>query len=286
MTKPVFGWVGGKQRLVSRYIPVLGLVPCRRYIEPFCGSAGVYIRLMETRTILPTEGVLLADTDTELCNVHAAVRDYPEEVIRVVEYHRERHCRDHFLSVRDAYVCREVWTEADTDPERAGDFIYIVHCSYGKNPHRRENGTLRGGYGGDIMKRGMVPPDRIRRISEIMKPATIMCASFEETMQVAGDGDFVYADPPYLFPWKQRFSDGYRIKATRFQSLTWRLLSELDALVERGGRFAMSNMEDPRLIRWALLRGYDIHSFRITRTIRRGSHGDKEAKEILVCQLR
>src|SRR5205807_961272 len=69
-----------------------------RYVEPFVGGGAVFFHLRARGSL--TGSVILADSNAEIVNAYAAVRDHPEEMIARLTDHRAAHGRDHYYAVR------------------------------------------------------------------------------------------------------------------------------------------------------------------------------------------
>jgi DNA adenine methylase len=177
---PFLKWAGGKRQLLQQYSPLLPTT-WRTYFEPFLGGGVVFFRLQPTAAVL-------SDVNEELINAYAVVRDRVDELITALRVHRSE--RDYYYSVR-------AWkTETLAPVERAARLIFLNRTCF--------NGLYR------VNKRGEfnVPFGRyanpticdvagLTATSLALKGTDIRAADFEETLESAREGDFVYLDPPY-----------------------------------------------------------------------------------------
>ena len=90
---PVLKWVGGKRQLLNDIIP---MIPknCSTYVEPFIGGGAVLFELQPKKAIIN-------DFNGELINVYTVIRDYPEELIKELQFHKENNTSEYFYTVRE-----------------------------------------------------------------------------------------------------------------------------------------------------------------------------------------
>jgi DNA adenine methylase len=114
---PLVKWAGGKRRLLPE---ILEIAPPRfsKYFEPFFGGGAVFFSLLP-------EAATLSDTNSELIQMYAQVRDYPEGVLR--------HLRQMRNSEEDYYRIRE--SRPRTSTKSAARLIYL--CTLGANSMSR-----------------------------------------------------------------------------------------------------------------------------------------------------
>jgi len=181
---PIVKWVGGKSKLLpelERRMPT----SFRRYHEPFLGGGALFFQVAPS-------AALLADGNAELIGCYQAVRDDVEAVIAALAAHRDAHSEGYYYAVRDG------WNRAAraTPAQRAADFIYLNKTCY--NGLWRVNS--RGGFNvpaGRYVNPGILDAERLRAASALLARAQLRAAPFEEVVDDARCGDFVYFDPPY-----------------------------------------------------------------------------------------
>jgi DNA adenine methylase len=176
---PFLKWAGGKRWLVSRHADWLR-ADARRYIEPFLGSGAVFFHLQPSTAVL-------SDLNGELIRTYQVLREKPDSVVRHLKKHQLLHSHDYYYRVRKS-VPR-------TDASRAAKFIYLNRTCF--------NGLYRVNLQGvfNVPKgtkdKVLLPTDDFLRISRVLKGATLQACDFTVTLSHAGEGDFVYIDPPY-----------------------------------------------------------------------------------------
>ncbi|MBD0269861.1 MAG: DNA adenine methylase [Cyanobacteria bacterium Co-bin8] len=249
--RPFLKWAGGKGRLLEQYYPYFPK-SFDTYYEPFLGGGAIFFHLTgRFRT------AVLADINPELVNVYQCVRNQVEDLIALLQEHRQQHSQTHYYAVRSQ-------TELSCSVQRAARLIYLNKTCY--NGLYRENS--KGHFNvpmGRYKKPAICDPDLLRSAALALQSAHIKQASFDFVLQRATSRyDFVYFDPPY-----------YPISATSnftgysrygFTTADQEQLSQVFAtLAERGVQVMLSNSDCP-FIR-DLYAGFNIHTIQATRAI-------------------
>ena len=180
-------WAGGKTQLLSQFRPLL---PKRidRYFEPFLGSGAVFFYI---KARYKPKDVVLSDVNEELINCFRAVRDRPDALIEALEAHKAAHGKEHY------YRMRGKPTGGMTGLERASRFIYLNKTCFNGLYRVNSNGQFNVPMG-SYKNPGIVMEERIRQASSLLRGTQLRVMSFERILSMAGAGDFVYFDPPYL----------------------------------------------------------------------------------------
>ena len=197
--RPLLKWAGGKRQL----LPTLRThypEEFAGYVEPFLGSGAVFFELAATGR---TRGCLvrLADHNPDLIGCYRMVRDHADEVIAALARLAAEHARRgsaFYYHVRDERFNPARAAGTDYTPELAAMLIYLNRTGY--------NGLFR------VNRRGAfnVPAWRyanpticdaahVRAVSAALgtPDVSLACRHFADSLEEAGRGDFVYADPPY-----------------------------------------------------------------------------------------
>lgn len=176
---PFLKWAGGKRWLATDY-PRLLRVKYDRYIEPFLGGGAVFFSLAP-------KAAILTDINADLIDCYRAIRDVPNDVERILRRHQKHHSPTYYYEERDR-VRRSL-------AERAAQFLYLNRTCW--NGLYRVN--LRGEFNVPIGTKSSVllPADDFRSASLLLQSAELLQSDFECVIDRAGEGDFVFADPPY-----------------------------------------------------------------------------------------
>ena len=92
LISPIVKWVGGKRQLLADIMPLIN-ARCSTYVEPFIGGGAVFFALQPRKAIIN-------DYNAELINVYRTIRDYPEELISVLEMHNQNNSEEYFYTLR------------------------------------------------------------------------------------------------------------------------------------------------------------------------------------------
>ncbi|MDX1917793.1 MAG: DNA adenine methylase [Candidatus Caenarcaniphilales bacterium] len=181
-SKPIIKWAGGKAGLLvqfQQHFPT----GCRRYIEPFLGGGAVFLALKDgTQSIIN-------DSNPELFNLYKIVRDKPDALIEELDRLSGFYSEDFYYHLRES--------RPRTLIKRAARTIFLNKTGF--NGLYRQNS--RGDFNVPFGKRPNCPQlcDRanLLSVSERMKKSSLLNQDFEQVIDLAGEGDLVYCDPPY-----------------------------------------------------------------------------------------
>ncbi len=179
MVKPVLRWAGSKQRLLpalSRRCPR----KFNKYFEPFAGSAVLFFSLNPRRS-------RLSDVNGDLINFYRQLKRDPEKLHRVTS--RLSVDEDTYLKIR-ARFSREcdVWL-------RAKYFWYLNRTCFNGLYRTSKAGVFNVPFGTKLPT--MPTVQHVLACATRLRKASIRVADYEETINEADDGDFIYVDPPY-----------------------------------------------------------------------------------------
>jgi DNA adenine methylase len=208
--RPLLKWAGGKRQLLSvlaeHYPPQFS-----RYIEPFVGSGAVFFDLLNTGR-LARRRIMLADVNPDLIGCYRTLRDRPEAVIRSLSSLATQY-RQHgtacYYDVRDQRFnpLRAALQARATNPSDVADMytpalaaMLIFLNRTGFNGLFRLN--RRGGFNvpaGRYSNPLICDEPHLRAVAAALaRPGVrLELQPFYQTLDHAGDGDFVYCDPPY-----------------------------------------------------------------------------------------
>jgi DNA adenine methylase len=219
---PFLKWAGGKRWLFDRGF-VDELPPFQRYVEPFLGGGAGFFALQ------PREA-MLSDLNCDLIELYEVVRDHPCELEAALRVHQAQHCREYYYLMRDLI---------DLPPiDRAARTLYLNRTCW--NGLYRLN--LRGQFNVPVGTKTAVlmPTDNFKRASSLLKRAELRHCDFEETIDCAGVGDLIFADPPYTVRHNINGFVKYNEKLFRWSDQV-RLRDALVRAAARGARVLVTN---------------------------------------------
>ena len=204
--RPILKWAGGKRQLLPELRP---FYPRRfnRYVEPFLGSGAVFLDL-HNAGLLDGRSVRLSDINADVMGCYRAVRDAPDRVIaelRVLERDYRARGAAHFYDVRDGLfnpARRAIQPSGDPasgyTPSLAAMLIFLNRTGYNglfRVNARGEFNVPAGRYGNPRI----CDEANLRAWSAALgrRGVTLATSAFDAVLAAAGEGDFVYLDPPY-----------------------------------------------------------------------------------------
>lgn len=192
------------------------------YIEPFVGGGAVFFYLQPRRA-------LLSDANPELVNIYRGIRHDPNKVWKL--YSKFGNTKKDYRHVRDEVI-------GETVVERASRMLYLNRtCFKGMWRHNRE-GDFNVGYGGQS-RRWVITKDDLFMARRLLRRARIRCCDFENVIDEAVDGDFLFLDPPYRPGAREHLNDHYIWQQFSFEDHQ-RLASALQRAKRRGVRWVMT----------------------------------------------
>nr|WP_302328680.1 Dam family site-specific DNA-(adenine-N6)-methyltransferase [Pseudomonas sp. DVZ6] len=258
IVQPFLKWAGGKRWLVEKH---LGCFPEKfnRYFEPFLGSGAVFFSLSPKQAFL-------SDLNPDLIEAYTAIRDDWALVYSTLKMHHRSHCKEYYYKVRAS--------KPRLPHTRAAKFIYLNRTCW--------NGLYRVNLNGDFnvpigtKKNVILDTDDFSSVSKLLNTANIKYCDFEETIDQAGAGDLIFADPPYTVKHNMNGFVKYNEKIFSWQDQE-RLSAALLRASERGSHIVSTNAYHPAVME--LYNSFDLLSLDRTSVIaassdRRGKYAE------------
>ncbi len=184
-------WAGGKRALLPMLVEAWRSLEHRRLIEPFAGSAAFFFAV-------EPEAAVLGDTCVPLVNFYWALRGFPTELVEQFEVLCHEHpqpSEEHYYRVRATYNLQTLGTVGE-----AATFLYLNRFAFHGLWRVNARGVMNVGYG--HYARPPIPTAlAMHEVSRVLQAASLRYGDWAETAALAGDGDFLYLDPPYLGCW-------------------------------------------------------------------------------------
>lgn len=257
-------WAGGKSQ-IAHIIESCKPQDCDRLIEPFIGSASVSLNVNASR-------YLLADVNQDLISVYQSLVTHGMSFVM--------DCQTMFCpenNTEEAYA--RLRSEFNTTTEayrKACLFVYLNrHCFNGLMRYNSSGGfnTPFGRYANP-----RVPTNDMRRFLAILGKAEFVISDFRPIISQAGEGDFVYCDPPYV----PLNAGGFTAYAKDGFSATDQsdLVIQCVQAVKRGAVAAISNHDTPES-RKLYCAANRIITLQVKRTISASSGSRNAASELI-----
>jgi DNA adenine methylase len=222
LEKSILRWAGGKTWLAKQletFLPKTFV----NYHEPFLGGGSVFFNLkLEHKSFL-------SDSNSDLINAHLQLRDNPEGVLRVLE--RFENTPSGYYRVR-GMTCTSA-------TEKAARFIFLNRTCFNGLYRVNRQGEFNVPYGFKSYRQ-LFEPDRFRRLSKLLKFATLWCGDFEDSLINIGEGDLVFLDPPYTVSHIKNGFVKYNEKLFSWEDQE-RLASFIRKICSRGAYYILTN---------------------------------------------
>lgn len=261
--KPFLKWAGSKYQIIDR---IKELLPAgRRLIEPFVGSAAVFLNT-------DYESYLLCDSNRDLINLYRYLKkDGPP----FIEY-----CRTFFVPGNNTpeiyYRLRREFNMTEDRRKKAALFLYLNRHCYNGLCRYNTTGQFNTPFG--RYRKPYFPEKEMLFFWEKTKKAVFICCDFREAMKMAEPGDVVYCDPPYVplsdtANFTSYSREGFSLKEQR-------LLAEMAEVLARRGIPVLLSNHDTEFTRSAYASA-QIASFDVQRYISCDGQSRGRAPEML-----
>ncbi|MCS7000124.1 MAG: DNA adenine methylase [Bacteroidota bacterium] len=185
LPKPFLKWAGGKTQLAEE---IIRRRPGRFgvYYEPFVGSGAVFFALVRKGLI---RHATLADSNWELIETYRAIRDYPDEVMKLLASYP--YTADFY------YLLREQDPRCLSPAERAARMIYLNKTGYNGLYRVNREGKFNVPFG-RYRSPKYYDPDNLQAVAAALQNVELYCEDFSTIVTRAARNDWVYFDPPYV----------------------------------------------------------------------------------------
>ena len=214
--KPFLKWVGGKTQIID---DVMSLFPqtMKNYHEPFLGGGSVLLALLSYKKAgkIQINGTMYAsDLNANLINLYKTIQETPKHLITLINEMSKQYALAKGTTVNRLPTSLE---EAYSSPE---SYYYWIRNNFNAMTKEQRlsikgaamilfmnktcfRGVYREGPKGFNVPYGnynypaVIDEAHIMEISELIKDVNFSCLSFNDAMDKASNGDFMYLDPPY-----------------------------------------------------------------------------------------
>jgi|SRR6185436_1427294 len=254
-------WAGSKRQLLP-LIRKYWRPTFQRYIEPFCGSASLYFDL------LPAQASL-SDINGDLVDTLRAVQLWPDTVSE---------CLARLPTDRASYYAVRAQSPSSLAPTaRAARFIYLNLLCFNGLYRVNRDGHFNVPYGAK-QRQVLVTQLDMRAISRALSSADLFARDFEYAIEEAGEGDFLYLDPPYATANTRVFTE-YDVASFTPRDID-RLHAALSAAADRGAKFVLSYADVPEM--QAIASGWSLERVRTRRNISGFTGSRRYVDEVLI----
>lgn len=260
MAEPILRWAGSKKKL----LPVLSSAApssFKRYVEPFVGSAVLFLELEPGRAVL-------SDINTDLIETYENIRAHPRAVWNRVSEMPLAESFYYDLRAQEAETLRPL--------DRAARFVYLNRFCFNGVYRTNRQGRFNVSRGNGHL---YVPSWEVfRDFSKRLAAATLKNDDFEKVVSKTRSGDFLYLDPPYALG-GQRDRGEYGVGAFREDDED-RLAAALLEASAKDVQILLSYSPSSKLLR--RLKGWHVKKLKVARNVAGFAQDRRIADEILV----
>lgn len=221
---PFLKWAGGKRwlmplarQLVSQDIGT--------YYEPFVGSGAMFFALRPEKSVL-------SDFNEDLISAYLAIRNDWQSVLRELRRHHRNHCQAYYYEMRSS--------RPRTAHTQAARFIYLNRTCWNGLYRVNRDGVFNTPIG--TKKNVLLDSDDFEAVAKSLAGANLLSGDFEDVIDRAGKGDFIFADPPYTV--RHQFNGFVKYNEKLFSwSDQERLMESLRRAVKRGAKVLCTNAD-------------------------------------------
>ncbi len=259
----IFKYPGGKRNLLPKlreYVPERFV----SYHEPFFGGGALFFDMIP-------KCAYLSDENADIIRTYRVVRDNPDRLISELQKMADRHGKDYFYEVRG-------WdrqTTYRTPVEWTARAIYLNRTCYNGLYRVNSKGEFNAPFG-RYESPDIVREEVIHTASKALQGVELAASDFERAVSMAGEGSFVYFDPPYYGEYTGYTAGGFDLAS--HQRLA-RVFRELDS---RGCICVLSSSVHTA----HLYEGYNVDYVLAGRSISSSADGRGKVREIIVWNRR
>lgn len=262
--KPILKWAGGKSSIIPQLIKYFPY-KFNRYLEPFLGGGAVYFSLAEN---IPA---LINDLNTELFNLYSIIRDHPFELSQILEQYAQKYSEEFYYNLRK--------TKLENKIELAARTLFLNKTGFNGLFRQNSKGEFNVPFGKRVKCPALYNIDNILLASKKLQNTQVLNDDFASILAIAGEGDFVYCDPPYEpLSTTSSFNNYNGLGFSQAEQV--RLYENAKLAASKGACVAISNSAAPFILE--LYKEFEIKMISARRAINSNGLKRGEIDEVLV----
>ena len=260
---PIFRWAGSKRKSLEG-LTTFWSDRFERYIEPFVGSACLFLKIKPKTAILADLNSTLIQTYRTICARPLAVAEALYAIPR---------------NSATYYEVRRRMKSAGNAVERAALFVYLNRNCFNGIYRTNLNGEFNVPFGAD---QGQYPrPCDFQTTATLLKNTKLLSGDFGATLRHLRRNDFVYLDPPFAATGVRTFIE-YGKRSFGADDLD-RFSRHLDRIDRHGAFFLVSYADCARARKIA--RDWNSKKVQVRRQIAGFAAKRRMAGELLITNL-
>lgn len=259
--KTFIRWQGNKSKHINKFIDCIPeFTGC--YIEPFLGSGALFLKLQPQHWIIN-------DLNADLMNVWTCIKNNPKKII------------DHFKRFEKKFVpmskedklkyCKKLTSKIEKlqfDFKRACYYLLMKYCCFSSSIVKN-NKFYFDGLDMNVYIRNYYPflentyYTNNQEISQFLNNSNgkIFNESYENVLNKAKQGDFVFLDPPYIE--QHNYGFNYNTNEVLNEEFLNNLYYELQKLDIKGVKWLMTQADTKHVRK--IFKDYKIKTFKVYR---------------------
>jgi DNA adenine methylase len=235
---PFLRWAGGKTWLLKKlhkYTPRF----FKDYHEPFIGAGAVFFYLR------PRFTSYLSDSNFDLINAYQQMKNNIDDIIDILKEYQNT--ENYYYKIRDTqfHSAADKAAQFHSSADKAAQFIYLNRTCFNGLYRVNLDGKFNVPYGFKSYRQ-LFDYEKLRRFSELLKPATLDCFDFEQSLQNIRKGDLVFLDPPYTVSHTKNGFVKYNEKLFSWDDQR-RLASYVNKIRKLGAFYILTNAKHPAI---------------------------------------
>jgi DNA adenine methylase len=253
MSKPLFIWAGGKNKMLKHYLPIMPK-QVDTYVEPFFGGGAMFCHIVQN---YQPKKLVINDVNADIVRIYNSIKNnLPEFLFKLDSYcnvylpMNKEDRKKYYFEVRHEHAYDyDKWSEA----EEAATLYFLMKTGFNGIFQINNNTNRRYGTPAGLLnqKDKVYELDVVKWWNQALQNTEVMSGDWKECLKQVPDEDntFVFLDPPYrdsFTSYGQTFGDDEQeklIKYVRSRKLSTAFLCNRDAedgwFEERLGKLIM-----------------------------------------------
>jgi DNA adenine methylase len=253
MSKPLFIWAGGKNKMLKHYLPIMPK-QVDTYVEPFFGGGAMFCHIVQN---YQPKKLVINDVNADIVRIYNSIKNnLPEFLFQLDSYcnvylpMNKEDRKKYYFEVRHEHAYDyDKWSEA----EEAATLYFLMKTGFNGIFQINNNTNRRYGTPAGLLnqKDKVYELDVVKWWNQALQNSEVMSGDWKECLKQVPDEDntFVFLDPPYrdsFTSYGQTFGDDEQeklIKYVRSRKLSTAFLCNRDAedgwFEERLGKLIM-----------------------------------------------
>ena len=253
MSKPLFIWAGGKNKMLKHYLPIMPK-QVDTYVEPFFGGGAMFCHIVQNYS---PKKLVINDVNADIVRIYNSIKNnLPEFLFKLDSYcnvylpMNKEDRKKYYFEVRHEHAYDyDKWSEA----EEAATLYFLMKTGFNGIFQINNNTNRRYGTPAGLLnqKDKVYELDVVKWWNQALQNSEVMSGDWKECLKQVPDEDntFVFLDPPYrdsFTSYGQTFGDDEQeklIKYVRSRKLSTAFLCNRDAedgwFEERLGKLIM-----------------------------------------------